>query len=255
MICLLVKMGGSGNRFGSNIPKQYVELCGHPLFYWILEQYEKLGVIDKYILVSNPNWIDFTRNVAEEVVGDKLLDVIPGGSTMSKSIYNGVVFAHEYLTDNDIFLIHDVTNPVVASEQIRDVIVTVKQFGYAVLTTEQVHTIYQIDSDDNIVSVIPRQEVSSGYSPEGFLYGKIYNCYVSASTTELENMTSAIALAKKQNAQVKAIKSHIVNLKITYKEDLDLYRKMVENSSKLSTEPYAGNIEMFLKEHNGGIDR
>ena len=233
MICLLVKMGGSGVRFGADIPKQYVELNGHPLFYWLLIQYKSLNIVDKYILVSNPNWLQYTERIAREVLGEQLLGVVAGGDTMSKSIYNGVMYGRSVLSDDDVLLIHDVTNPVVADEQIPEVIAAARDRGFCVLTTEQVHTIYHIDSDDNIEYVIPRQEVSSGYSPEGFLYGKIYECYSKAEKGELEHMTSAIALAKAHNAQPKAIKSHIINLKITYQEDFDIYKRIVERSGLL----------------------
>ncbi len=233
MIYLLVKMGGSGIRFGADIPKQYVELNGQPLFYWLLHQYKNMSIVNGYILVSHPSWIEYTQKIAERLLGDKLLGVVPGGNTMSKSIYNGVMFARNYLKDNDVLLIHDVTNPVVALEQIDDVVDAARDRGFCVLTTEQVHTIYRIDEENNIKYVIPKQEVSSGYSPEGFLFGKIYDCYLSAKPEELEQMTSAIALAKAHDAQAKAVKSHIINLKITYKEDFDTYKRIVERSGLL----------------------
>ena len=233
MLYLLVKMGGSGVRFGADIPKQYVEVKGKPLFCWLLDQYKSLNIIDGYILVSNPNWIDYTEEYAKTILGDKLVGVIPGGDTMSKSIYNGVMYAKDYLHDDDILLIHDVTNPVVATNQIMEVVNETQKNDFCVLTTEQVHTIYHIDANNNIEYVIPREEVSSGYSPEGFRYKKIFECYSKAKPDELEKMTSAIALAKAHNATVKAVKSHIVNLKITYKEDLETYKRIVERGIEL----------------------
>lgn len=228
MVYLLVKMGGNGIRFGTDIPKQYVELNGKPLFYWLLEQYKNINIVNGYILVSNPKWIDYTQEIAKRLLGKKLLGVVPGGDTMSKSVYNGVMFARNYLKDDDVLLVHDVTNPVVALEQIGDVVDTARDCGFCALTTEQVHTIYRIDEGNNIECVIPKQEVGSGYSPEGFLFGKIYDCYSNARPEELEQMTSAIALAKAHNARPKAVKSHIINLKITYKEDFDIYKRIVE---------------------------
>lgn len=233
MIYLLIKMGGNGDRFAADIPKQYVELNGQPLFYWLLNQYKNMGIVNGYILVSNQNWINYTQEIAERLLGDKLLGVVCGGDTASKSIYNGVMFARNYLKDDDVLLVHDVSSPVVAIEEIGDVVDAAREYGFCVLTTEQVHTIYHIDEENYIEYVIPRQEVSSGYSPEGFLYGKIYDCYSNAKPEELVQMTSAIALAKAHNARPKAIKSHIINLKITYKEDFDIYKRIVERSGLL----------------------
>lgn len=227
-VCLLVKMGGNGVRVGAEIPKQFMELKGKPLFYWLLKQYESLGMIDGYFLVSHPDWMQYTKDIAGQLLRDKVWGVIPGGNTMSKSIYNGIMYARDFMSDEDVLLVHDVTNPVVATNQIPNVVSDAREYDFCVLTTEQVHTIYHIDSDNNIEYVIPKQEVSSGYSPEGFLFGRIYECYKKSNVDELEHMTSAIALAKGHGARIKAIKSHIINLKITYKEDLDAYERIIE---------------------------
>ncbi len=229
---LLVKMGGSGIRFNSDIPKQYIKINGQPLFYWLLRNYESLGLIHGYFLVSNKDWIDYTEQIASRLLGNKLLGVISGGSTMSQSIYNGVMYARRYVCDDDILLIHDVTNPIVAKDMINEVIEAAKEYGFSVLTTEQVHTIYQVNENNEIESVISKQEVTSGYSPEAFVYVNIYDCYSNAKTSELEKMTSAIALAKAHNAKAKAIKTNIVNLKITYKNDLEVYKKLIERNNE-----------------------
>lgn len=90
MNVLILKMGGTGSRFGSDIPKQFHEFNGKPLFTHVLREYEEIGIIDKYIIVCHKDWIDYTIPFSTECVGDKLLAVIPGGDTGAKSIKNGV---------------------------------------------------------------------------------------------------------------------------------------------------------------------
>ena len=221
-------MSGKGERFNSQTPKQFADVNGHPLFYCLLDQYRQAGFIDGYFLVTNPEWIDYVKTVSFQLLGNKVLGVIPGGDTMSKSIYNGIMYSRDYVSDEDILLIHDVTNPIVDIDKIPEVISVSKQYGFCVLGTEQVHTIYRIDQDNNIEAVIPRQEVSSGYSPEGFVFKNIYNCYTNANESELECMTSAIALAKAHGVTAKIVKSHIPNLKITYKEDLEIFKRITK---------------------------
>lgn len=48
---LLLMMGGSGTRFGADIPKQYVEIDGVPVFAYILEKYSKMKEIDEVVAV------------------------------------------------------------------------------------------------------------------------------------------------------------------------------------------------------------
>lgn len=90
MNVLILKMGGTGSRFGSDIPKQFHEFNGKPLFTHVLREYEEIGIIDKYIIVCHKDWIDYIIPFSAECVGDRLLAVISGGDMGAKSIKNGV---------------------------------------------------------------------------------------------------------------------------------------------------------------------
>jgi len=221
-------MAGKGERFGSELPKQFCEVNGKPLFTYVLEEYKNLDCIDKVIVVTNPDFIELTSKYAKEILEDKLLEVIPGGDTNAKSIYNGVMCAKKYMSNDDILLTHDATNPIVATDKILEVVEAAKTYDFASLCTEQVHTIYNKDDDNFIINTLDRKTVCSGYSPEAFKFNDIYDCYINSNAEELETMTSAISLASAHNKKVKLINANILNLKITYKEDLDAFSKLVK---------------------------
>ena len=61
MNILMLLMGGSGTRLGGEIPKQYIEVNGVPVFGYILENYNKMSCIDGIIIVSNDKWIDYVE--------------------------------------------------------------------------------------------------------------------------------------------------------------------------------------------------
>ena len=151
MIYVLVKMGGKGVRFGARVPKQFLDLNNRPLFCYLLEQYEKLNIIDGYIIVTNGDYMEFTREKAREVVGDKLIDVVIGGSTGGESIFNGIVRARESLSDDDLLLLHDATDPILATNEVGQLIEAARIYGFASIYTEQVRVIYQKSEDDFVV--------------------------------------------------------------------------------------------------------
>lgn len=119
MNCLIIKMGGSGRRFGHAIPKQFTDIKGKPYFAYIFEDFQKVTQIDNFIVVTNPKYMDLTVKYAQDLLGDKLLGVIEGGDSNLKSTYNGVIFASKYLNDDDILLTHDITNSSVDSDAIK----------------------------------------------------------------------------------------------------------------------------------------
>ena len=60
----------------------------------------------------------------------------------------------------------------------------VKEYGEATLGQKQWDTCYQIDENDMLTAVIPRQQVVSGASPEGFKFKTIYDIYKSWTKEE-----------------------------------------------------------------------
>ena len=59
---LLMMMGGSGTRFGADIPKQYIEIDDIPVFAYIIDKYSKVPEIDEMVIVSHKDWIDFVED-------------------------------------------------------------------------------------------------------------------------------------------------------------------------------------------------
>ena len=233
MNCVPIKMGGNGVRFGSDIPKQFYQINEEPLFVYVLKQYLKIPSVENFILVSNAGWMDMTEQYAKATLGNKLLAVVEGGDTNAQSIRNGVKAAERYLSATDILLIHDVTDPIVNVSIVNNAILAALRYDVAAVVTEQVHTLYLKSTDDYLIGTIAKQTAASGYSPEAFNFGVILALYENATDEELHNMTSAVALAQAHGISVKAVFSHQLDLKITYREDMESLKLIIKNAETL----------------------
>lgn len=225
----LLMMGGSGTRFGADIPKQYIKVGGRPIFSYILEGYNALADVDKIIIVSHADWIDYVKEIAEEIKADKLYRVVPGGDTRSESVKNGLAAAAEYSADDDVILIHDATHPYVDAKGVTEVIEGVREFGGATLAQFNYDTVYRMDDDHILTNIEPRFNIVAGASPEAFTFGKIYDIYMHSPKEELEQMTSAGAIALAHGIKMKVVRANVLNLKITYADDMNLFTKLVDN--------------------------
>ena len=226
-ICLLM-MGGSGVRFGADRPKQFVEINNKPLFYYILEGLSSSECINRIVVVTHSDWIEYVHEWSSKIEVEKIYGIVPGGSTRSESVKNGLKKIQEIASAKDIVLIHDATHPYVDKVGMEELITAVKENGAATMVQRQYDTCYTIDEDDTIVKVTPRQFVVSGASPEGFLFKDIYNIYMNASEEEFNSMTSAGAIALAHGIKMKAITLHTLNLKITYPDDMKLFQTAPE---------------------------
>ena len=229
MNTVLLMMGGSGTRFGAAIPKQYIKVNDRPIFSYILEGYNKLDCVDKIIIVSHADWVDYVEEVAKEIGADKLYKVVTGGDTRSDSVKNGLICASEYSNDDDVIMIHDATHPYVDKKGTQEVIEGVKEFGGATLASFNYDTVYKMDDDHILTNIEPRFNIVAGASPEAFTFRKIYDIYMGSTKEELESMSSAGAIALHNGIKMKVIKANVINLKITYADDMDLFIKLIDN--------------------------
>lgn len=225
---LLLMMGGSGTRLGADRPKQYIEVEGMPIFAYILAKYDTLESIDRIVIVSHEAWFDYVEEWKEKLNLTKPVYIVGGGANRSQSVRNGLRELSKYAEEGDSVLIHDATHPYVDEKGTSEVIEALQSYEGATLGAYQYDTVYKVDDNDVIESVIPRRYVVSGASPEAFRFGRIFEIYDRASEEELEAMTSAGAIALEHGIQMKVIPANVINLKITYKNDMEAFVKMAK---------------------------
>lgn len=225
---LLLMMGGSGTRFGSDTPKQYTLVEGIPIFAYILNKYSKMTEINNIIIVSNKDWLSFAHEWIKKIgINETNIDLVEGGSTRSESVLNGLKKASEFASDEDVVLMHDATHPYVDVNGTLAVIDAVKEYGGATLAQFQYDTVYRKNEDNILEEVVNRKDIVSGASPEAFKFGEIYNIYRNTSEEDFEKLTSAGAVALANNITMKVIETDTINLKITYKKDMEIFKKLV----------------------------
>lgn len=229
MNIMMLMMGGSGTRFGADIPKQYVLVRERPIFSYILEGYQNCDFIDKIVIVTHKDWVDYVEEWKDKLSADKVETITNGGGTRSESVLNGLRAMEPFAGPEDVILIHDATHPYVDVEGTKGVVEAVQKYGGATLGQCQYDTVYQMDAETRMLEkVVPRQKIVSGASPEAFLFKDIHAIYTESTQEELEAMTSAGAIALAHGIDMQVIPANVLNLKITYKNDMDVFLQMID---------------------------
>lgn len=221
-------MGGTGTRMAADIPKQYLTIHDKPVFYYIVKRFAAIPEIDEICIVNHEDWIDYVKESIADIDFNCRVQVVAGGNNRSESVRNGLRAVEDMAKPDDVVMIHDATHPYADEEGIRQLIAAVKEYGGATMGACQYDTCYQMNENQEIVKVIPRQEIVSGASPEAFLFKNIYEIYCHASEEELASMTSAGAIALAHNIRMKVIPTKILNLKLTYPEDFRLLQLLLD---------------------------
>ena len=223
---VLLMMGGSGTRFGAEVPKQFVEVDGRPVFSYIMQKYDGFKPADSIALVCHADWVEYADEWARRTAPGKYRGTVAGGKTRSESVRNGLRHLSTYAADDDVALIHDATHPYLDEAATTEAILAAKECGASTLGRQQFDTVYRTDAAGNLTQVIPREEIVSGASPELFQIGPLRQIYETVVEAELGKFTSAGAIALAFGIPMKVVPTDLVNLKITYRHDMELFERL-----------------------------
>ena len=83
----LIVAGGSGQRFGAERPKQYLDLAGKPVLRRTVEAFLSHPQVTGVRVVIDPTWREAYETAVE---GLNLPDPVAGGTTRQDSVRNGL---------------------------------------------------------------------------------------------------------------------------------------------------------------------
>ena len=119
-----VLAGGVGSRFGSALPKQFVEVAGKTIIEHSVTAFEENTSIDEIVVVMHKDYIDHFEQIRKQNNWKKLVKVLDGGNERYMSSL-AAIQAYEGQNVNLIF--HDAVRPLVSDDVITDVVKTLEQ--------------------------------------------------------------------------------------------------------------------------------
>ena len=251
----LILAGGVGNRLGAKIPKQFIEVLGKPVLAYTIEAFEQHPEIDAVLVACVKPYMDYMWEMKEKYGLSKLKWVTEGGDTFQGSVLNGIRYLEDKIGRDDIVLVHFGASPFLTGDIITDCIRVCKEKGNAISTTDfyvlsgkKKSTTSVADPDNYSEEYIDRETVAVMNSPHAFQYGFIDDLYKEAietgviDTVEPHTTTLMYAMGKKIYFALGSQN----NIKITRKEDLELFEGYVLEQQRKSQELTTGDVVVFL---------
>lgn len=241
----LILAGGVGNRLGAKIPKQFIEVLGKPVLAYTMEAFEQHSEIDAIIVACVKSYMDYMWEMKKSYGFSKLKWVAEGGDTFQGSVLNGIRYLEDKIDKDDIVLVHFGASPFITGDIITDAIRVCKEKGNAISTTDYLllsgkkKTTASVSDPENYTDeYINRDTIAIMNSPHAFKYGFINDMYKEAietgviDTVEPHTTTLMYAMGKK----IYFSYGSQLNIKITRKEDLDLFEGYVLMKQKRAAE-------------------
>lgn len=223
--------GGVGNRLGAPVPKQFVEVLGKPVIAYTMEHFQNHPDIDAIELVCVDGFQDHLKSIADKYGITKVIKIVNGGAEYERSIMNGVVGLEGIAKPDDVVMIHWSASPFINEEMISDNIRVCKEKGNAI-TASYSYLLYGSNDGDCAKKAINRESFMTLSAPQSFLYKNIVDLYKQVEEKKLfetiDEHHTTVFMAELGIPLYFSKGSH-TNIKITTREDLDLFRGYLLN--------------------------
>ena len=220
--------GGSGNRMGQDIPKQFINVYDKPVIIYTLEGFQRHPMVDAIEVVCLDGWHDVLWAYARQFGIDKLKWVVSGGKTGQESIRNGVFNLEGKLAEEDIVIVHDGIRPLVDASVLTDVIQKARKYGNGVTSLPYNEQIFIINPEDDSTTkqYIPREKLRRVSTPQAYRFKRLDEAYHEAFEKEIGIYGSAYTntMMVELGETLHFAAGSDKNIKLTTKDDLELFK-------------------------------
>lgn len=222
-ISAIIVAAGSGIRFGSNIPKQFLDLGGRPVLAWSLDTFGRSSIVNELIVVAPPAEERRAIEIAEKWVHRVRIKVVPGGSTRQGSVKSGLDAVDPEL---EWVAVHDAARPFVTLTQIESVCFMAHEVGAAILAVPVQDTLKVVDEDGMIIRSQERRRLYLAQTPQVCRKEDLRSAYKLAEDKGIR-ATDEAGLLEVLGIDVGVVQSGPINFKVTTQEDFKMAEALI----------------------------
>lgn len=233
----LILSGGIGTRIAADIPKQYIEVEGRPIFFYCLKKLLQHDRIDGIQIVADSFWQEWIAGwqhlLPSGLWEQKHKGFSSPGTTRQLSICHGLDDIKTYAAASDYVLIHDAARPMLSAEMITRCLDAVIQHDGAMPVLPMKDTVYYSKDGKTVEKLMNRSMIYAGQSPEVYRLGKYYDANRRLFPDRIRTINGSTEPAVIAGMDVAMLPGDEENFKITTKADLERFRKLMKGKAAL----------------------
>ena len=219
-IFLILLAAGESKRLKSSIPKPYITVNNKKLLEHALNSFKDFRAIKKTVIVYNKKHKKHLNKL-----NLKNILKITGGKTRQESTFKALKKIKKMNCKK--VLIHDVARPFPSKKIINEIIKKLRT-NHAVVPIIKVNDATKRVNKKIIFKNIKRKSLRFSQTPQGFTFKKIYEKHKKNINTSVDDDS---ALFTDDGEKVISINGSKTNLKITDKEDLNIFKSLIKGKS------------------------
>lgn len=226
----VIVAGGSGTRMGTDMPKQFLELCGRPILWYtlntFLSAYEDMPVV----LVAPEHHRETTRALVATTAFPDRVRVVAGGATRFESVRKGLAVVGGANADGtlavkgeeSVIFVHDGVRCLVSRELIHRCYAAALEYGSAIPVVDSKDSVRLITPGGN--EAVDRHRVKLVQTPQTFLSSILLPAY---GVKFRESFTDEASVVEAAGHPIHLVEGEIDNIKITVPGDLTIAERVL----------------------------
>lgn len=231
----VILAGGSGLRLESKLPKQFINVSGKTIIEYSISTFQKSNAIDEIAIIINNNCISAIKDIVKNNKFTKVKKILPGGKDRNGSSLSAInAYKSEKQAEKINLIFHDAARPLVTETIIKDVVKALKQYNAVDVAMPATDTILEINKNGFITNIPNRKYLRISQTPQAFKLNTIKNAYDKALQDPNFTTTDdcSVVLKYLKNEKIYIVNGSETNIKITYKSDLLLLEKLLQQNKK-----------------------
>ena len=227
----VVLAGGSGQRFGTALPKQFLSLAGKTVIEHSISAFENCAAIDEIAVVMHADYLPKMQEIIIKNSWKKVRKLLPGGAERHFSTL-AAINAYEN-ADNVNLIFHDAARPAVSQRIINETIDALQAHSAVAVAVPATDTVFEVTEDGGFITDIPvRKRLRCAQTPQAFYIGVIREAYRKALQDPQFQSTDDCGVLHKYCPEIPIfiVPGDTTNIKLTYPGDTALLeRTLTEN--------------------------
>ena len=222
-IFVIIVAGGSGQRMGAGIPKQFLLLDGKPILQRTIERFADAFDDAKFLVVLPEEHIDTWKGLCERYSLGCPHTIVRGGISRYQSVRNAL----EKVPDGALVMIHDGVRPLIHEQTIRRLLDECAGERNVIPVCPVTDTLKSLKPDpggtlsDSSDPAPRRAGLYGAQTPQIFLSEQLKAAYTLGYD---ESFTDDASVARAKEIPLTYVPGERYNIKITTPEDLEVAR-------------------------------
>ncbi len=221
---VIIVAAGSGTRFGSELPKQFLPLCGQPVLAHAIDAFRKALPEARIITVLSSSMTHLWNNLCLSH-GIEPTEIVAGGESRWESVKNAI----EAIADappSSIVLIHDGARPLVDNGIITRAVAAARNTDGAIPAIPVTDSLRRLNSDEVHSEPVDRAPFRAVQTPQAFSLWRLREAYKLPYQPGFTDDDSVLAEAGFSN--IVLVEGSPRNIKITTPVDMLLAEAIIK---------------------------